>query len=138
VHEVFGKKPLSAPFDKLGNNASVAISNARRWSAQHQLKMVPFESASGEENVIVEVYPALAKSKAGEIAPSLAPFMSKETEPGTDAYDAAICAVTALAFAAGGRIEGLPAVCEPQSDSPGIVQEGWIFYIGDLSASSSP
>lgn len=137
VHGALGKKPLSAPFDKLGNNATVAISHARWWSAEHELKVVPFATAERDENVILEVYPALAKTKDGEPIPSLAPHMPPDVERGTDAYDAALCALVALAYAADGRIEGLPVTCGPQGDPSRIREEGWIFYPEDRAGSSS-
>ena len=129
VQEELGKKPLSAPFDKLGNNASVAISHARQWSAENGLTVVPFRDASASDGVIIEVYPALSKTKDGVAVPALSQWMPNGVKVGTDAYDAAICALTALAFAAGGKVDGLPEVCELDQDYPEIAEEGWIYYM---------
>ena len=129
VHKVRHKKPLSAPFDKLGNNASVALSHARRWSRESGIKIVPFEEVAPGENVIIEVYPALEKTREGDLRGALRELMPDEVEPKTDAYDAAICSLIALAYAAEGRIDGLPKVCGPEVRSEVIQEEGWIYYL---------
>lgn len=41
VYGVFGKKPLSAAFDKLGNNATVAMAHVRRWQENHGFSVPP-------------------------------------------------------------------------------------------------
>ncbi len=51
IFEKFKKKPLSAPFDKLGTNATVAISHVLAWA--EELKNIK----------IIEVYPGLLKGK---------------------------------------------------------------------------
>jgi hypothetical protein len=64
VYRTFGKKPLQATFDKLGNNATVA----RRWFRMHDIAVLPFEAASAEESAIIEVYPALGRCAASACA----------------------------------------------------------------------
>jgi len=129
VRSTLGRKALSAPFDKLGNNATVAISHARRWSEENGLRIAPFQEVSGGDSVIIEVYPALEKSREGRACQAIADLIPEGVELGTDAYDAAICAVLALAYAADGMVEGLPRLCGPQTDDPVIEEEGWIYYL---------
>jgi hypothetical protein len=52
---------LSASFDKLGNNATVAMHHARRLAQQHRAHVLPFDEPDGAAVSIIEVYPALAK-----------------------------------------------------------------------------
>ena len=127
IFERFGKKPLSAPFDKLGNNASVAVSHVRRWATEEELRVAPFEEV-GSGHVAIEVYPALSKSRDG-LAPALATWLPNEVTPGTDSFDAAISALIALAFAADGAIKGLPRVVHPPAELPTCREEGWIYYL---------
>ena len=63
VYRAFGKKPLSGSFDKLGNNATVAMVYTRRLSATGQLRVMPFDEPLIGIPTAIEVYPALLKSK---------------------------------------------------------------------------
>jgi hypothetical protein len=47
---------------------------------------------------------------------------------GTDEYDACICALMALAFAANGSRTELPSLTGPESGSSLPPHEGWIYY----------
>ena len=133
IFDEFQKKPLSAPFDKLGNNATVAIAHARAWRAR-KFALVPQDDKPRARRVIFEVYPALVKSpsRRGRNPKAQARFhrlLYPGLRSGTDEYDAAICAVLAVAFYAGGR-GGLPPLEKPpRSQSKLAAKEGWIYYV---------
>ncbi|SDN78610.1 DUF429 domain-containing protein [Alkalicoccus daliensis] len=129
MYEVFGKKPLSAVYDRIGNNATGAMIHTKLWQEEHGFKTYPFEGAEPEDNrVIIEVYPALVKEKRfEEVHEYLRKFFPKEVTPGTDAYDACICAVYAIAFGTDGKL--LPKLQEPPADQKELAaEEGWIYY----------
>ncbi|CAN5517592.1 DUF429 domain-containing protein [soil metagenome] len=101
VYRTFGKRPLSAPFDKLGNNAITAITQARKWSQAQGFQIAPQHGPGPANRTIIEVYPALVKradtadrrcyERFGQLLPA-------DLSPGTDQYDAAICAVMAASY----------------------------------------
>ena len=131
IFEVFGKKPLSASFDKLGNNATVAMVLARRLARRHGAKVVPFDEVEERAHSIIEVYPALAKVPKDTCCfPPMQRLLPPGVIAGTDESDAAICAVLALAFAARGTYAELPSLGGP--DDASLVaarEEGWIYYV---------
>jgi hypothetical protein len=45
IYRTFRKKPLSGSFDKLGNNATVAMVHTRRLSTAGQLRVAPAPTA---------------------------------------------------------------------------------------------
>lgn len=138
IHQVFGKKPLSATFDKLGNNATVAISHVLRWRAEHGFSIPPIYQRGEGDRTIIEVYPALVKANAtSEAIPAIHKLIPASAEPGTDPYDATICAILALAYAAGGRIPGIPRLVEPPDSDPAFQTEGWIYYPAQKSLASA-
>ena len=59
VKETFDKKPFSAAFDKLGNNASLAICVARSL-AEDGFLLAP-QQVDDHPRVVIEVYPGIAK-----------------------------------------------------------------------------
>lgn len=128
VKKEFGKKPLSAPFDKLGNNASLAMSVASALQ-QEDHTVVP-QSAERAARAVIEVYPGLVKAgsrKADPAIPEVARHLPENLDEGTDRYDAAICAVVALVFLGGGAQLGLPDLVPfPHGADP---EEGWIFTL---------
>ncbi len=131
VYQTFGKKPLSAPFDKLGNNATVAMHHANRWAVDEGYSVAPFH-AGGGQHVIIEVYPALVKDKAtGSCLPQVARFLPPALPPRSDELDAAICAFHAVAFALNGKRHDLPGLVNPPAhlDAATVSQEGWIYYL---------
>ena len=77
---------------------------------------------------MVEVYPGIHKRgprrDAAAIEP-LARWMPAEAVPGTDLYDASICAILGLVFAGAGDILKLPMLTTPDPALPR--EEGWIF-----------
>ncbi len=131
IFATFGRKPLSAPFDRLGNGATVAQAYALRWAAAHGIPIVPFSTDTGG-HAILEVYPALVKEpRIGLCVPSMAPLLPPDAIPSTDTYDAAICAIHALAFARNGADTDLPALCGPADTMTQHVceAEGWIYHL---------
>lgn len=128
IQREFGK-PLSASFDKLGNNATLAI------AMTHQLRregfsIRPFDRKDGEREVI-EVYPRTAKAGPTKESPVIQPLMRllpTGLKPGTDKYDAAICALLGLVFAGFGRSLGLPDLVGPDPEQF-EEDEGWIYAL---------
>ena len=134
VHRTYGKMPLSASFDKLGNNATVAISYTDLWKRQCNLATLPFQSGDDARHVAIEVYPALVKSPGKkECHLRFSEFMPDRVAAGTHEYDAAICAVLASAWL-NPRIDtaGQPmSLVEPPSSITDNVLacEGWIYAV---------
>ena len=128
VHQEFGKKPLSAAFDKLGNNATLAITVARALRKEG-FSLLP-QDANTAEKAVIEVYPAIVKRGAKKIdraIGALEKHIPHELEPGTDIYDAAICALIGAIHAGWGADHGLPALTSiPDGYDP---KEGWIYSL---------
>lgn len=55
VYRTFGKRPLSASFDKLGNNAVTAIIHARKWSQEQDFRIAPQHGPGPANCTIIEV-----------------------------------------------------------------------------------
>jgi hypothetical protein len=134
VYQTFGKRPVSASFDKLGNNAVTAIVHARRWSRQHGFRMIPQSGPTSSNHAIIEVYPALVKradSAERRCYERFERLLPTGLTSGTDQYDAAICAVLAASFGAGDEHShaNLPPLLPPAGgvSSATLSQEGWIY-----------
>ena len=126
VFNEFGKKPLSASFDRLGNSSSVALTFIRNWQKNEHWILNPSEQ-KGRKNII-EVYPALVKENSGGPAFSgVSRHIPPEVDPGTDAYDAAICALLAIAYGASGSFPDLPPLKDPPEKEL-YWKEGWIYH----------
>ena len=133
------KKPLSATFDKLGNNGTVAISHVRMWREHHGFVVRPMDESDGGDRHVIEVYPALLKEKrhglrgqrVQERFQHLLADLDAGVLEGTDAHDAAICAALAVCLAVDGR-GGLPKLVGPSGldgvDLATVKREGWIYY----------
>lgn len=129
MYRVFGKKALSAAYDRIGNNATAAMLHTRLWQEEHEFKTYPFDDPWAEDNkIIIEVYPALVKEKRfEEVHNYLREFFPSNTASGTDAYDACICAIYAIAFGMSGKV--LPSLQGPPTDrKEEVKEEGWIYY----------
>ncbi len=124
----YGKKPLSATFDRLGNNLTVAVSHLRAWARQYDLDMDHNRFVRDEINII-ETYPALVKpgkyKKAYQIIDDLIP---EEIMKGTDQYDAALCALMGVQFAFKNEFEALPYLVFPPKEKHIYNKEGWIYH----------
>ena len=111
------KWPLSGAFDKLGNNATVAMHYVAAWKADG-LSIVPFDNPRAQDDVALEVYPAIVRTRERGARPpwyrELAPGWA--TRSGDDA-DAVVCAALAVAWACRGRW-GLPILAEPPGPLP--------------------
>lgn len=134
ILKTFKKRALSASFDKLGNNATVAMYYAARWSEQATMAIVPFQQEQPDGHVIIEVYPALVKKPGGtECYSRFQCLLPDGLQPGTDEYDAAICAVLASIFASPRPDEGgdpATLVGPPEHiDDATVKAEGWIYTI---------
>ncbi|SES21354.1 DUF429 domain-containing protein [Salisediminibacterium halotolerans] len=132
IHRVFGKKPLSAAYDRIGNNATAAMLHTKRWQEEEYFQIYPFtDPNSADRRVIIEVYPALLKEKKfKEVHEHLAEFFPSNVAPGTDAYDACICALYAISFSTNGLL--LPKLQGPPEDhEEEVKEEGWIYYFAN-------
>jgi len=155
VHRRHGRKPLSAAFDRLGTNATLALAVVASLR-DDGFRLVPGDGdgdgvgvgegppgppsggplrlpGKGPQRCVIEVYPALVKSTPRKEAPALEPFrrlLPSGVEPGTDAYDAALCALLGLAYL-GGEAAALPGLVGPregwEGEEPLDLREGWIF-----------
>jgi hypothetical protein len=128
VTACFLRRPLlsSASFDKLGSNAAVAATLLRLWSNETGLPILPF-AAGNERGAFIEVNPFLMRRVLGHFSPLMparAVYPSEHTE------GAALCALTAVAFALDGRHPELPRLLPPQpgADAELVSTEGWIYY----------
>ena len=127
VHATFAKKPMSAPHNMLGANATVAISHARAWR-DLGYAMLPFDGTHADR-ACIEVYPALEKRGGllDERWTRLGLCIPQSAKPGSDAFDASICALIALAFGTHGEA-GLPRGCGPTDAYADVARrEGWIY-----------
>ncbi|MFC3913029.1 DUF429 domain-containing protein [Pseudaeromonas sharmana] len=132
LYREYGKKPLSASFDKLGNNSSLALSLLPALRAQGY-RLVPQQQGDATL-AIIEGYPALLKQgfRANQpVRPALASRLPPAVQPGEDRYDAALCALMALGFASQNRCPLLPAlIAPPPAMKP---DEGWIYHFAPES-----
>lgn len=129
VHRTFGWLPLSAPFDKLGNNATVAITHVGDWRHRHGFSVLPFDGDRHARRQIIEVYPALVKQRRSQrVVDPFSQYLGGAIEGDPHQRDARICALLALAFAADGSGTALPRLKHPPKDSGDVFQEGWIYY----------
>lgn len=135
IYRTFRKKPLSGSFDKLGNNATVAMVHTRRLSIAGQLRVAPFDEPQSGIPTAIEVYPALLKRKqrtgdifAAECLPTVHALLPRGVSDGTDECDACLCALLALAYGHRGQVVGLPTMQGPTGAIVDIKREGWIFY----------
>jgi hypothetical protein len=142
IYEEYGKKPLSASFDKLGNNASLAMSVSSALKRE-RFSVVPQDGTFTRKSII-EVYPALAKvgmkRRSGAIPP-LATILPSELQPGTDIYDAAICALLGAVQMGWGQELGIPGLVQPLQGFD--TAEGWIYslpssYVRSFSGMAIP
>ena len=130
VHQSFGKKPLSASFDKLGNVATVAMYHAERWAITAGFPIVPFQP-DDDHHAIIEVYPALVKDPATSVCASqFARHLPGDLPARSDKLDAAICALHALAYALQGQDRDLPRLVGPPDAlvQSAVSVEGWIYH----------
>jgi hypothetical protein len=128
IFRAFGKKPLSASFDKLGNNATVAMHHARRLARLHNARVLPFDTPDDTAHAIIEVYPALSKVPRDTCC--YAPvqrLLPDGSVAATDECDACICALMALAFGLNGTWAELPPLVAP-TGSGAVENEGWIYH----------
>lgn len=123
IYRQYAKRPLSASFDRLGNNATLAMA------------MLP-ALTQGEGVSTIEVYPALAKEagRASVALPELRAHLPQHLIPGTDPYDAALCALMALQHASTGACEALPKLVAPVAG----MDDGWIYHFAPKAQIVAP
>ncbi len=124
------KLPLSAAFDKLGNNTTVAMHYLARWR-RDGLNVLPFDKDDSASPVALEVYPAVVReSRQGSRLRWLKQILRIATPrvgSGSDEEDALVCAALALAYGADGAW-GLPRLEGPSGPLP--AGEGWNLCAG--------
>ena len=122
----YGKKPLSAAFDRLGNTASLAMAVCQELRRE-DFQVIP-QDTDKSRKAVIEVYPGIHKSgprRADPAIVSIARWIPDKISPGTDLYDACICAILGIVFAGGDKALGLPRLTAPDATLPR--EEGWIF-----------
>jgi hypothetical protein len=128
---------MSASFDKLGNNATLAITLTALLQ-QQGFSLLPQQQETAEL-AMLEAYPAMMKQQFRSTAPATAafsPLLPAELQPGNDSYDAALCALMALAHASEGRCSLLPPLVMPPAGLPR--DEGWIYHFEPEAAQRRP
>ncbi|MHB8996162.1 MAG: hypothetical protein ACYC63_13025 [Armatimonadota bacterium] len=138
------KKPLTAVFDRLGNNATKAITACRLLARSDGAVLVPQQGTVGQV-VICEAYPALWKTGGRKTDPireeaKKALVGCELPEPGCDEADAVLCALTAACYDNQSRSLGmdLPELYLPEDEyersgveanGPELArEEGWIYF----------
>ncbi len=126
IYQTYGKKPLSATFDKLGNGSTLAMAMCHGLRKQG-FALIP-QDADQAERAIIEVYPALTKcepKRAAMAIDAVHQLIPDDVEVGSDQYDAAICALMAAVHAGAGTQLGLPELTafDPLLDRA----EGWVY-----------
>ena len=130
IYRQYGKKPLSASFDRLGNNTTVVISHLRYWKKTYDFKIETnnLKYNKGKINVI-ETYPAMLKPGKYEKAfPPIEKTIPDQIKAGTDQYDATLCALMALQFGFNNNYDGLPSLVFPPENRAIYKEEGWIYH----------
>lgn len=126
VAQNYDKKPLSGAFDKLGNNATLAMSIAENLK-QDDFVLIP-QKANNADRSVIEVYPGICKAGKQRVSlaiSSIARILPSEVIPGTDQYDAAICAVIGALYSGASQVLDIPML-EPIPNNINL-KEGWIF-----------
>lgn len=134
IHEIFNRKPLSASFDKRGNNTSVAMVHLNRLRERGLIRVRPFDEPKNGIPTAIEVYPAVVKGRKRPGTEALAhcndvmhALLPDDVQRGTDECDACLCALLALAYGHAGTTPSLPALEGPPSGDA-FAREGWIYY----------
>jgi hypothetical protein len=86
--------------------------------------VLPFDPPGDGRRILLEAYPALFK-RAGVVVERARALLPDGLVDGSDEKDAAICALTAVAYA-GAKDERLPRLVRPPS-TPSTPTDGWIF-----------
>ena len=126
IKEQHLKTPLSASFDKLGNGATLAISLTHKLRKEG-FSLIPQDGMNTTKSII-EVYPGIVKTGSRREMPAIGPVHKHIPDyviPGTDQYDAAICALMAAVFSGASNQLKLPEIVkfQPEFDP----REGWIY-----------
>lgn len=84
--------------------------------------------------MIIETYPALVKEghrKEGHAIPEMHALIGEhmKAKPGSDRYDAAVCALLAVAFGAEGRFNDWQLIGPPADHAEIAQREGWIYSL---------
>lgn len=128
LYQKYSKKPLSATFDRLGNNATVAISHIRYWQEKYNIYINPLKFENNMINII-ETYPAMLKPGKYEKAfDKIDDLIPESIEHGTDCYDAALCALMAVQFSFDNKFDKLPSLVYPTENKEFYQKEGWIYH----------
>lgn len=128
IYDKYGKKPLSATFDRLGNNTTVAVSHLRYWQQKHQINL-NFTTLRQDRINVIETYPALSKpSKFAKAYKNINNVIPDDIKVGTDQYDAALCALMAVQFGFENDFGKLPSLVFPPEEEKTYSKESWIYH----------
>lgn len=133
IYKTVGKKPLSAPFGRLGTSMTVAMTHARYW-AKKGFKTAPQQGVEIGKKVIIETYPAAMKELEAFKQPEKYGLPNFEFLSDHE-KDAAICALVGLCYLKedasfiGENVE----IHHPEPrDSKCLekyAEEGWIYHL---------
>jgi len=127
IYQTFKKKPLSAPFDKIGNNLTLALYQAHFWNKEYGFNIHPQNQGTDDKRMMIEVYPALAKMEATykHIKIFIEHFKDSVND---DEWDALICSLIATIHGAEKSFINHIKTVLPPNDKI-IKEEGWIYYL---------
>lgn len=131
-------RPFSPVYSMITNQVILVKSHLNRWQETNQAIIQPKDGHSKTKTNVLEVYPKLLKEDGKSDGPVTEAYRSylKDTsiEPGSDQYDAALCAIHALGYESGDQLANLdPLVTREevlqQSDQWEFPpEEGWIYH----------
>lgn len=127
IYETFKKKSLSAPFDKIGNNLTLALYQSHFWNKEYGFNIHPQNQKDNDKRIAIEVYPALAKMETTyeHIQMFLEHYKNNVND---DEWDALICSLIATIHGAKNDfIHGIGTFPPPNDEI--TKEEGWIYYL---------
>lgn len=123
----FKKKALSAAFDKIGNNLTLALHQAHFWNKEYGFNIHPQQAQEDDSRIMIEVYPALAKMEG--IYNKISPYIHHlKPTCNDDEWDACICSFIATVHGSGTRfLDNFQTQLPPQDEV--TKEEGWVYYM---------
>jgi len=107
---------------------TVALAQNIIWKKDYGFLVDPIDGVSSKERVIIEVYPALEKMLPSSFE-KMQRLIPSNIVKNSDAYDACICSLLAVAYGsegAGGQLSSLQMT--PDDFPEDARREGWIFH----------
>lgn len=126
IKQVFDKNALSASFDNLTNNTTLAISVIRFLQREYGFKCIPFDSHNSDtKSIIVEVYPAITPASYTE---KFIKNFDESNYSSKDQADSVICSILALGYDKG-YLQSPEEFKDEELDQEVIKKEGWIYFV---------